>query len=57
MKFLYKTKLTKKDYLSFRYMVKFQLDGSLWVVIGWFQHDMPLHPAKTAVMAIIPPLR
>jgi AcrR family transcriptional regulator len=45
---LYKNKLTKKDYLSFRYMVKFQLGGSLRVLIDWFQHDMPLHPAKMA---------
>jgi AcrR family transcriptional regulator len=48
---LYKTKLKKQDYLLYRYMVKFQLGGSLRMVLDWFQHDMPLSAVKMAELA------
>jgi AcrR family transcriptional regulator len=49
---LYKDKLTEKEYLLYRYMIKFQLGGSLRLIIDWFKNDMPLSSGKMAELLI-----
>jgi AcrR family transcriptional regulator len=41
-----KNKVSRTERLLFRYMVKFQVGGSLRMILDWMKHDMPM-PAET----------
>lgn len=41
-----KNKVSRMEQLIFRYMVKFQVGGSLRMIVDWMKHDMPIPPEK-----------
>jgi AcrR family transcriptional regulator len=41
-----KNKVSRMERLIFRYMVKFQVGGSLRMIMDWMKHDMPLPTEK-----------
>jgi hypothetical protein len=41
-----KNRVSRMERLIFRYMVKFQVGGSLRMLIDWMKHDMPIPAEK-----------